>query len=648
MRNYWLLCSLLLFMYSFSNAQDKMKWGQIPLDYFDIKSCPFDKDAASMVLKERGVIEFAYVNGWKINLSKHRRVKVFDKSASEEGNYKIRYYHKYRIKSLRAQVIAPDGTISVVAKKDIFDEKINKYYYSKNFALPNIEDGSIIEVSYIEESTNLSQLFEWYFQEDIPILKSELSVVIPSYFEYLYLFQGSQSPKVDIETRPNINFGLARNGGTRYRMVMDSVPAIKEEAFITTMDNYKNRVRFQLSSILDQYGVSKPYLSSWEEVSKDLIEDGDFGKRYNAKSNYKKANEALLVSNPGLHQLSPKEKLAKIYKFVQDNMEWNRFTALYSQVKLDDPFQKGKGTVSQINLLLTALLRAHEIESNPILISTRTHGKTLQQYPILDQFNYLISSAKIDDELILLDGTSKFNPPGILPLKALNEYGFIITDTEGKWISIPSVKDKEKYLLKGKMDEEGNIIGSYAYFQDNFSAIDSRAVIKEKGKEQFKTDAVEAFGEIEVQDFNIENLEDFEKPLKSNFDCTISNTLSIAGNLAYMSPIFIKAFDESPFKLKERNYPVEIPFPFKEQFVLVLDLPENFAVEELPKSIKYSFPDNGGSFTYTSKQNGQQLIINSDLNINQTTFIPSQYKGLKQLFEKIIEKQNEQIVFKIN
>ena len=115
----------MLFLVTLTFSQDKMNWGVIPQEEMDLKECPFEADATAMVLKDRGVIEFSYLTGpgWTVNLKNHRRIKVFDKNAADQGDLKISYYHKHRITNLKAHVISPNGNIVPVLKDDIFDEK---------------------------------------------------------------------------------------------------------------------------------------------------------------------------------------------------------------------------------------------------------------------------------------------------------------------------------------------------------------------------------------------------------------------------------------------------------------------------------------------------------------------------------------------
>ncbi len=105
-------------------------------------------------------------------------------------------------------------------------------------------------------------------------------------------------------------------------------------------------------------------------------------------------------------------------------------------------------------------------------------------------------------------------------------------------------------------------------------------------------------------------------------------------------------FKENPFKLAQRNYPVEIPYPISYQFVLQLDVPATYEVDELPENLNIELPERGGSFVYQVSRNENTLNINYKLRLDQLEFDPEEYAGLKMFFDQLIAKQEEQIVLK--
>jgi hypothetical protein len=116
--------------------------------------------------------------------------------------------------------------------------------------------------------------------------------------------------------------------------------------------------------------------------------------------------------------------------------------------------------------------------------------------------------------------------------------------------------------------------------------------------------------------------------------------------LVLVNPVQFEAITSNPFRLKERSYPVEFPQAINKTLVFNWSLPKGFAVEQLPKPAVVTLPNNGGKFTYSVVQNGENLMVISMLKINQLMFIPTEYASLKQFYAQIIAKQEESIVLK--
>ncbi|MCC6725254.1 MAG: DUF3858 domain-containing protein, partial [Saprospiraceae bacterium] len=115
----------------------------------------------------------------------------------------------------------------------------------------------------------------------------------------------------------------------------------------------------------------------------------------------------------------------------------------------------------------------------------------------------------------------------------------------------------------------------------------------------------------------------------------------------YLSPILYSEFNENLFKLKERLYPVDIPYPFLEQITLNLQLPADYELESLPKMVMNSATTGGASYFFSSTNKGNGAIqLSSSLNISKQKFQPAEYPELKALFETMIQKKEEMLVLK--
>ena len=272
-------------------AQNKpMKFGKVKPSDLSMSAYEKDSDADGVVLCNFGKLEFVIhpEAGFNYLLKHHKRIKIFKRSAFDEADISI-YFHKdfQKVNGLKAMVHSPNGTIRKISKKEFFEEKIEGGWTAKKMALPNIEEGSVIEFKYDLTSKNLSQLRPWYFNEKLPTIWSEFRVAIPEYFKYHRHAHGWGEFTVnDCEETKGSASGYSFKE-ERCRYVAEHMPGYKSEAYITTMDDYYFKLKFQLRAIeVGTYYDS--YLSTWGEVAEALRKSDSRGKQYLKKRESKK------------------------------------------------------------------------------------------------------------------------------------------------------------------------------------------------------------------------------------------------------------------------------------------------------------------------------------------------------------------------
>ena len=112
------------------------------------------------------------------------------------------------------------------------------------------------------------------------------------------------------------------------------------------------------------------------------------------------------------------------------------------------------------------------------------------------------------------------------------------------------------------------------------------------------------------------------------------------------SPLIHEIMDDNPFKLAERKYPVEYNYPITEQYLIQIKIPDGYAIESVPSSLRIALPENAASFIYNIVSMEDKIMCSCKLDINKTLFLPEEYAGLKQFFNALITKQAEQVVLK--
>ena len=91
---------------------------------------------------------------------------------------------------------------------------------------------------------------------------------------------------------------------------------------------------------------------------------------------------------------------------------------------------------------------------------------------------------------------------------------------------------------------------------------------------------------------------------------------------------------------------MEFNYPYKIQQMYSITIPDGYQISEIPKPLITQMPDKSIKFIYQVTQVGNKVNVMSMLNIKKNTFVPEEYKGLKDIFQMIADKQKEFVVLK--
>jgi hypothetical protein len=103
---------------------------------------------------------------------------------------------------------------------------------------------------------------------------------------------------------------------------------------------------------------------------------------------------------------------------------------------------------------------------------------------------------------------------------------------------------------------------------------------------------------------------------------------------------------ENLFKLDKREYPVDFGSPIEKVYMSKIRVPNEFVVDELPKSKIFMLPGNAAKYTFNLSQAGDLLTVVSVLQINKSMFTQDEYPDLREFYTQVVAKQAEQIVLK--
>ena len=498
---------LLLFSSSTFFAQsDPIKYGKVSKEELAIETNSNDAEFGAVVLCDYGEMEIS--NGL-LTIFRHIRIKILNQNGLDEANVVLPYYTKEnteKIVNIKAQTINVDekGKIKKIPvnKKEIYTSDPNENWKEKRFTFSDVKPGSIIEYHYLKRSERIFSLEPWYFQNELPTLKSVLKATIQKDLDFRLVLNGNRVIQ---------KYGDAK---TNY-WSMENLPPLKDEPFCPNPHDYVESIQFQLAGYqkYNSMGGSQyvEVMTTWEDMAKKLLKDTDIHKVLRHKKKSTELVQQIISADD-----DSKTKIKKIYNWVQKNLSWDGNYRLIPDRHFDAIIEDKRASSAEINLVLVRLLQSAGFESNPLIISTKRHGLITKVYPLYYQFNHILAQVVFNGKDILMDATSDYRPYDLLSKNDLNPLGYLLSMNSSRWIEIPMTKRTKSIVVNNISFKDDKMIYKIDFSFFKHEAADYRwRLASEDGKDDFVTKHLVELGEeteIELDSFTTKNLEALEKP----------------------------------------------------------------------------------------------------------------------------------------
>lgn len=624
-------------------GQKAEKFGEVTKNDLQISTCPIDSNAHAYYIFDKGETYYTIIgDGLKVSYKRHLRIKIIDKNALSAADFAIRLYTNSNevLSSLKAVSYNLEGDAIIetkLAKRDIITEESNDYTVTKKFAVPNVKEGSILEVEYIVLSENFYTLKPWYFQHQIPTLKSTYELQIPTYFKYNLNSIGFQK----IFTTSN-TVNLSNGEYLEYKFFAENLPAYPDEAYQRTPNDFMSRVEFELSFAQGAYTMRQSFTRTWEDVDQKLLESEDFGLQLKNTSHHKANAQKLKNSGKSGYDL-----LNSALELVKSTMVWNEGNSKFTSVSLSKSYKEASGNSADVNFNLYALLKLLDFNAFPVITSTQGNGIIYPFHPTINSFDHVIVLVEMDGVDYLLDATNKFAAIDLLPIHCLNDRGRIISTSRHDWITL---MDKKKYnatvQYEYNFDENFTASASVKMQLSDYAAYVYRNRIKTiDNLEDFEKSLKADFNDAKIDSIKIEGFNDLNERLSLSFKLTAENLIQQADEM-YFSPAFDLMIESNPFQLEKREFPVEFDYPLTITQLFTINLPANYEVIETPKPLIIKLPENGGSYTFQASKFDNKISLMVKFVRTKSSYLPEEYFSLKEFYTKIVEKQKEFVVVK--
>jgi hypothetical protein len=660
-----------------AHAQDEpIKFGKPDPKDFTAAAFVGDSAAAAVVLCDYGTTSFQYVsNDFQLVTERITRIKILKKAGYDVATVEVPLYHRdtnaEKITGLRGTTYNMVNGQLVKTKLDgsnTFSEDLTPNVRVRKFTMPDVREGSVIEYAYTVTSNFFFNFQDWTFQREIPVRWSEFRANIPEYFHYKMLMQGYHPLAVRSQAENSTQFTVHNSGGvsgngmgttraassseavsarvTNYRWAMKDLPAFRDEPFMTTSDDYVDRINFQLAGEQWPGQGYKNVAGTWEKIDMELLTEDNFGVQFNRSSPLKDQVLPLIAKYP-----DTQARAAAVRELVIAAVRYDGTNRFSTEGSLRKAFDAHRGTSADVNLLLIAALRDAGLPANPVLLSTRTHGRVNQNQPLLSQFNYAVALVPLaDGKDLLVDATEPLLPCGVLPQRCLNQTGRLImkNSAEGRWVDLaPTQRNVHYQQVALTLDAQGGLTGKVHEEHGGYASVEARKELARLGEKKYLTEMTRPHSGWTVPKFAVAERENVTKALSLDYEFAQPADDNTTAGTLYLSPLRDFASDQNPFRHDDRLFPVDFGSAQEETTMLTLTLPAGYELAETPKPAVVELPDGGGRYMYSVMTASPGIVqITSRLSLRKPIYAADEYVQLREFYRLMLEKQGEKLVIK--
>jgi transglutaminase-like putative cysteine protease len=644
-----------------------LRFGEPAPADLEAQSFVADSGAVAVVLCDFGQARFASTAGHMAIISERiTRIKILKKAGYGYATVEVPLYHEgenaEKLSNLRGftYVRGAAGSISKtkLEASGAFEEKRTAKLTVYKFTLPNVQEGAVIEYAYTVTSTFFNNFQDWTFQAEIPIRWSEYRTSIPQVYHYKALYRGYLPFAVNemgvsaVSMLLDSHVGDVRTGSTQnlslsteqHRWVMRNVPAFREEPYLTTAADYLARLTFELAGIQMPDEEYRDLTDSWTKKNKVLLEDEFFGQALKHGGFLAEAVRPLVAQYP-----SPAARAAAVRELVLRSVKYDGTSRYHATVPLKKSYELHRGTAADVNLLLIAALRQAGLPAQPVLLSTRAHGRVSQEYPLLEQFNYVVALLETPGQPdLLLDATEPLLPAGVLPQRCLSRIGHTVVEGgEGRWVSLePSQRYTHFQNIRLTLDAQGNLAGQVQEEHGGYAALEAREQVQQLGEKKYVAQLAASRLGWDVPGYAFSAQAAVDQPLALRYELHQPAATSGSMQELYLKPLEAFGERQNPFQHAQRSYPVDIGMLQQDVMLLTLTLPAGYTAE-LPKPANLLLPDKGGRYVYLASMPTPNTVqLASRLTLDKPVYSSEEYEPLRELYRQLLAKQAEALIIK--
>lgn len=519
------------------------------------------------------------------------------------------------VEDIKATAINLDGGKVVktsLKKNDIVRKKIDDQNYLVEFTVPNVKEGTVIDVEYNIHSQLFWQLRDWYAQCEIPVVYAKLDMNIPSYLIFNIEDHGIQRLTYTC-TAGSMKFKLASDplanpmtiSTNHYIYTGRDLKAMPKDDYVWNAKDYCAGITAELKSYRLPGMSEMDFAKTWQQIDELILGSDPFNLQLNVHSPLFQELQDAHIQDIANQQ----ERAAAVYQLVMKHVTWNGKYDLWPQ-PTKETLQQGTGNNADINMLLIQSLKDVGLEATPVVFRSRDQGQLPYNFPSFQKLTtFIVGIKQSAQQYAYLDVSSAGGRFNTLPAILLVERArLLLKDKKSQWVNLQKISRSQiTTIVEATLSADGVLSGTQTSHYKGLAA--ARYYTQQRangGNNEFTTEATE----------------------------TIPFTIrgEVNGNKISLCPFYAAPITENPFTAGKRLMPVEFPSEESQQITINITLPEGYVLEDKPKPISATTPDKGINGYYAVNSSAGNVQVQYRFNISKVLHPNNNYEALRDIF----------------
>lgn len=548
-----------------------------------------------------------------------------------------------KVKEMRAWLIRPTGEVKSYGKNQVVDAALadNDVYNEARKRFIAAEDdadaGCVFGFEVTTEERSVFSQFVWYFQSDIPVLFSRITVALPA---------GWRTESVTFnhaKIEPTVS-------GTSYTWELRNLPLIESEPAGPRIINIAPRIAISLYPPAGRSTALKTF-ADWKDVSRYTSELSDQQANYN-DAMAAKAVELTARAKTEFERIQAIGHYAQNVNYISIQIGIGRGGGYRPHAAMD-VFSKNYGDCKDKANLMRAMLKALKIEAYPVVIYSGDPTYVREEWPSPHQFNHCIIGVKVSDgtqaptiinhpslgRLLIFDPTDENTPVGDLPDYLQGSLALIAAGDAGGLVRMPVTPPEANRLertIEADLNAEGVLTAVIHERSFGQAAVEERRLFKRASRPQY-VKQIERWVTQSAPSAQVAKIDPVDDALTGKFALDVefkspTYAQSMRGKLLVFKPAIVSRRSAMLLGTANRKYPVMLDSEAYSETVKI-KLPEGFEVDEMPEAMELNQPF--GNFAAVWEVKDGHLVFKRTLVLKSATIPVEQYTVVRSFFEHV-------------